>query len=64
VDQAEIACMMVEHPQVPRTFDKAINHLEEDLRLKRREAIHKVFNEMNFRGVWKKVSKEGITVER
>ena len=51
VYQSGTALMMLKQPQEPNTFDEAINHPEEDARLKWREATHKEFKEMHFRGV-------------
>jgi hypothetical protein len=53
---------MVEQPQEPSTFNKAINNPEEEISLKWREAVQKEFKEMHFRGVWKKVNKEEMPV--
>jgi hypothetical protein len=57
VDQADTEFMIDEQPRSARIFDEAINHPEEDVILKWIEAIHKEFNKMNFRGIWKKLNK-------
>jgi len=47
--------------KVPRNFNEAWNHPEEQERLKWREAIKKEFGDMNRRNVWRKVKKSKMT---